>query len=70
MIHDDLVILNAGPGLKAFVVGLDKRTGKEVWRRNIAEAVSEKADQFRGSWSTPVLHTEGGRETLSLGLPQ
>ena len=29
VIYRDLVILNAGPGLSAFVVALDKRTGAE-----------------------------------------
>ncbi|HEX6985323.1 MAG TPA: PQQ-binding-like beta-propeller repeat protein, partial [Planctomycetaceae bacterium] len=70
VLHEDLVILNAGPGLRAFVVALDKRTGEEVWRREVPEAVSEKVDQFRGAWDTPVIHAESGRTTLLLGLPR
>ncbi|MBA3315881.1 MAG: PQQ-like beta-propeller repeat protein [Planctomycetota bacterium] len=71
VIFEDLVILSAGPGLRAFVVALDKRTGKEVWRREFPEAVSEKVDQFRGSWSTPVLYEEtNGRPALLLAMPQ
>lgn len=69
MIYEDLVILNAGPGLRAFIVAVDKRTGKEVWRREPVEAVSEKVDQFYGSWSTPVLHEENGRTVLLVSLP-
>lgn len=71
VLYEDLVILNAGPGLRAFLVALDKGTGKEVWRRDVPEAVSEKVDQFRGSWSTPVFFQEvNGRPAMLVTLPQ
>lgn len=69
VLYQDLVILSAGPGLEAFVVALDKKTGEEVWRINPPDAVSEKLDEFRGSWSTPVLHTVGRHTELLLSLP-
>ena len=42
-------------GEKSFVVGLDRKTGKEVWRtpRNIEV-----------SWATPILVKSGGRDEL------
>jgi outer membrane protein assembly factor BamB len=70
LIYDDLVILNFGPGLNAFVVALDKRTGDEVWRKEFPGQRSVKIDEFRGSWSTPVVHREGDRDVLLLALPE
>ena len=70
VIYRDLVILNAGPGLSAFVVALDKRTGADVWRRDFPDMVSQKVDEFRGSWSTPVVASLGGQDLLLLSLPQ
>ena len=73
-IYDNLVLLNYGPGLNAFVVALDKRTGDEVWRREFPGQKSTKAGDYRGSWSTPVVHREGQqpqgqRDVLLLSLP-
>ncbi len=71
VLYEDLVILNAGPGLRAFVIALNKKTGKEVWRRDFPEAVSQKVDQFHGSWSTPVFYEESnGRPAMLVALPK
>ncbi len=69
VIYHDLVILSCGPGLTAYVVALDKRTGEQVWRYDPPTAVSEKVDEYRGSWSTPVLHRSGDHDELLLSLP-
>ncbi len=69
VIYGDLVILNAGPGLHAFLVALDKRTGAEVWRRDLPGMASQKADEFCGSWSTPVVASIGGRDLLLVIVP-
>lgn len=69
LIHGNLVYLNFGPGTNAFVVALNKRTGQEVWRREFPGQVSKDAAEYRGSWSTPVIHHEAGREVLLLSLP-
>jgi outer membrane protein assembly factor BamB len=73
-IYENLVILNYGPGLNAFVVALDKRNGDEVWRREFPGQKSTKVGDYRGSWSTPVIHREsvegqGERDVLLLSLP-
>jgi len=70
LIYQDLVILNVGPGLNAFVVALDKRTGQERWRREFPGQRSEKIDEFRGSWSTPVLLPAADGDLILLSLPQ
>jgi outer membrane protein assembly factor BamB len=70
IIADDLVILSAGPGLRAFVVAMNPGTGEEAWRFEPKESVSGKVDEFRGSWSTPVLAEIDGRQQLLISLPQ
>ncbi|MEW4564015.1 PQQ-binding-like beta-propeller repeat protein [Bremerella sp. JC770] len=53
VLYKDLVILNAGVEGNA-IVGLDKKTGKEVWKH---EGVNR-------SWNTPILVTANGRDEL------
>jgi outer membrane protein assembly factor BamB len=55
----DLVIQNGDAEDDAFLLALDKRTGRTVWRtpREVPEC---------GGWSTPVLVTAGGRPELVL----
>lgn len=75
-IYQNHVILNFGPGLNAFVVAVDKRTGTEIWRKEYAGQRSEKIEEYRGSWSTPVVHREAvdhreaKRDVLLLSLPE
>jgi outer membrane protein assembly factor BamB len=70
LIHENLVIVNYGPGLNSFVAALDKRSGDEVWRKEYAGQKSEKPEDYRGSWSTPVLYKQGDRTLLLLSLPE
>jgi outer membrane protein assembly factor BamB len=70
VIFKDLVILNAGPGMRTFLTAMNKDTGEEVWRRTIEDATSEKVDEFRGSWSTPVLFQDKGRDLMALSMPK
>lgn len=70
IIHDNLVILSFGPGLTSFVAALDKRSGAEVWRKEYPGQKSDKLEEYRGSWSTPVVHRFGERPLLLLSLPE
>ena len=70
VIYQDSVILNAGPGMRTFLVCLNKRTGKQLWRRTIDDATSRKFDEFRGSWSTPVLFQQDGQDLMALSMPK
>jgi outer membrane protein assembly factor BamB len=70
ILYGDLVITSCGPGLTCFLVALDKRTGEEVWRRDLPEAQSKTPEQFYGSWSTPVLRPTAARDELLLSLPR
>jgi outer membrane protein assembly factor BamB len=70
LIYKNLVIQIVGPGLNAYVAAYDKTSGKEVWRKEYPGMVSKKFDEFRGSWSTPVVHREKNGDVLLLSLPQ
>ena len=57
VLYDKLVILQCDEdnGEKSFIVGLDKKTGKEAWR---------VARNIEVSWATPILVASGGRREL------
>jgi len=58
VLHKDRVIINAAVESGA-VVALDRRTGRELWRRN----------GLKESWNTPILvPVEGGREELVVAM--
>jgi outer membrane protein assembly factor BamB len=73
VLYGDLCILNFGPGERSFVVAVNKRTGKEVWRFNVPEPVVKEGPGgqkgYTGSWNTGFIVKLGGREELLLGLP-
>jgi outer membrane protein assembly factor BamB len=79
LIHGDLCIMYFGPDEAAALLGLDKRSGKEVWR--VKDPPMEKrprTDGFRGqeakgivgSFSSPILLEAGGRTELVMSYPQ
>lgn len=57
VLHENVVILQCDEdnGEKSFIVGLDRRSGKELWRT---------PRQVEVSWATPILVTSGGRREL------
>jgi outer membrane protein assembly factor BamB len=59
VLHENLVIFvcdqNLGVPKDSFMVALDKKTGKEVWR---------VARPIQGSWATPVIVKNAGRTEL------
>ncbi|MCI0459525.1 MAG: PQQ-binding-like beta-propeller repeat protein [Gemmataceae bacterium] len=65
ILYKDLLILFHGPGEPAFLIALDKRTGKTVWKQ---EQTAINSPIF-GSWSTPVVVRAGGRDELIFPLP-
>jgi outer membrane protein assembly factor BamB len=69
IIYESLVIFNFGPGVNAFVVALDKQSGAEVWRKEFPAQKSSKFDEYRGSWSTPVVFNDANRTVILLSLP-
>lgn len=73
VLHGDLCILNFGPGVRSFVVAVDKKTGKEAWRFDVpAPAVKEGpggGTGYTGSWNTGVIADIAGRKEYIVGLP-
>jgi len=66
VLYKDLLIVFHGPGEpNTFLIALDKRTGKTVWKSD------EKAinSQVFGCWSTPIVIKTAGRDELILPLP-
>ncbi len=55
MLHGNLLILNYDHESGSFVVALDKRSGKEVWRTNRDEG---------SAWSTPLVVDHKGKKQI------
>jgi len=78
VLHENLVIVNFGPGTNAFLIALDKKTGKTVWRHEVPEIEpKERTDGFAGkgkgiigSFSTPILIQVNGRPELVMSYPE
>jgi len=66
VIYGDLVILWCGPGARAFLLAVNKKTGAKVWETT--EKGSEPG-KFEGSWSTPIIVKSEGRDQMILGVP-
>jgi len=75
-IHGDLCFLNFGPGEPSFLLAMDKKTGKDVWRVDEPNANSgekkpgEEKPVWTGSWSTPVFIEAGGSDQLLMSWPK
>ncbi len=65
VLDGDRVYLNFGPGENEFVVALDKRTGREIWR---VTSPVPPADDIAGTWSTPFLTEVNGAPQLLIAL--
>jgi outer membrane protein assembly factor BamB len=59
-----------GPGPLVFMLALDAATGETVWKRDLPKAQGKDEKHWFGSWSTPVLRNNHGRDELLLGLPK
>ena len=78
VIYGDWCFLNFGPGERTFLIALDKKTGKTVWKVDVpAVQAKERTDGFAGqsngvigSWSTPVVIKTNGRDELIVSFPE
>ena len=65
VISGNRVIMHAGPGKNVFVAAIDLKSGKDVWRHEEpVDGNGERNDDqnYMGSWSTPLLINQEGRE--------
>lgn len=65
VIYKNLLIVFHGPGEPSRLLGLDRKTGKTVWK---SEEIGINSPIF-GSWSTPVIINTKGRDELVMPLP-
>src|SRR5262249_15495592 len=71
----DLCYLNFGPGEPSFLLAVDKRTGRDVWRisePNAHSGETKPGDTNRpwaGSWSTPIMIEANQRQELIMTWP-
>src|SRR6187399_1724709 len=77
VIHGDLCFLNFGPGETTYLLAVDKRTGKTIWKSHEptnyvhpkeGEASSQEKT-FIGSWTTPVVMQVEGQDQLLMSWP-
>lgn len=71
ILYRDLVLLNFGPGERTFLLAMNKKTGKDVWRVDEpgGKYGGDKPEEWLGSWSTPVIVRVGERDELILPWP-
>ncbi len=65
VIQGDLCFLNFGPGVREFLVAVETKSGKEVWRHT---SPTPGADDVLGTWSTPLIVEHQGRVELISAL--
>jgi outer membrane protein assembly factor BamB len=72
VLYGDLVILNCGPGERTFLLAMDKKTGKDIWKVEEHGGKSgEKGDsEWIGSWSTPRVVKVRLQDQLIMSWPQ
>jgi outer membrane protein assembly factor BamB len=76
VLHEDLCLLNFGPGPQTFLIALNKKSGEKVWQVDLPEndppvrydGFAGKKGQPIGSWSTPLITTAGGRTEIVLSV--
>jgi outer membrane protein assembly factor BamB len=69
IIHRGKVILNFGPGARTFLVALDLKNGKVLWRHDEPGGLDATDKRMVGSWSTPVVATIEGRDQILCSMP-
>ncbi|NNE91641.1 MAG: hypothetical protein HKN23_08340, partial [Verrucomicrobiales bacterium] len=70
VLYEDTILIHAGPGVDAGLFCLKKDTGDPVWEKDLPDAESAEAKQFKGSWATPLLIENAGRTEMLIGLPK
>jgi outer membrane protein assembly factor BamB len=71
VIYNDLCIQNVGPGERTFLIALDKKTGKTVWRHDeLGGEFGTSKKEWIGSWTTPIVIRVDGRDELVMSFPK
>jgi outer membrane protein assembly factor BamB len=76
ILYGDLCLFNFGPGEQTFLIALDKKTGKTVWKLDEPGGHSgvnkpgESGNNWIGSWATPIVIHADGRDDLIMPFPK
>lgn len=86
VIYNQLCFLNFGPGETTYLIAVDKKTGKTVWKvdegtgygqrptADVRTAKSKKGSggnaTYIGSWTTPVIMKVEGKDQLLMSWPR
>lgn len=81
MLHGNLCVLNFGPGETTYLLAVDKKTGKTVWKKDEETGYGKppSADvkggkganaTYIGSWTTPVIMKVEGKDQLLMSWPR
>src|SRR5207248_7535628 len=71
VLYGDLAILWCGPGERQFLLAVDKRTGRDVWKHEEpGGAYGKEPSPWLGSWSTPVVLRVGDHDELLVPVPE
>jgi outer membrane protein assembly factor BamB len=73
VIHGDRIFLNCGPGVRSFVVALDKRDGHVLWQTEEpggADDTSPVTKSWIGSWSSTRIVRVGDQDRLLVFQPK
>lgn len=76
-IYGELCFLNFGPGESTYLLAVEKKTGKTVWRTDEPSSYvhpkegqqSEANKTYLGSWTTPTIMPVEGKEQLLMVWP-
>ena len=76
VLHGDFCYLNFGPGVRTFLIALNKKTGETMWQHDETggdsgeppEGSGAKASWI-GSWSDPIVRRVGNRDELFMTFP-
>ena len=77
VIHGDLCFLNFGPGETTYLLAVEKKTGKTVWKHDEdtgygkqQEGGNANSATYIGSWTTPVMMKVEGKGQLLMSWPR
>ncbi|NBV24091.1 MAG: serine/threonine protein kinase [Proteobacteria bacterium] len=85
VIHGNLCFLNFGPGETTYLLAVNKTTGQTIWKHEEpggdsgspppapkdapADKKAARPAKWVGSWTTPVIINESGRDSLLMSWP-
>lgn len=84
VIHGDLCFLNFGPGETTYLLAVDKKTGKTIWKHDEETGYGKPPTEdvrtakggaggnatFIGSWTTPTIMKVEGKDQVLMSWPR